>query len=455
MTDQSQKQSTSLIAEANRLLAKRPWKLIEGFYAESTAVSLFIDPMPGQVDGRYHVPLTIFPLVDSVENLQGTTVSLTQGSAAGAIYYGQLDKRGQVLFRDLQPGTYHCLGVNEPDNTASPQPLLSVLPPLAVAPPTASAEGELYRFINANQSLQVILRRKDSNYFLSFQTQDEKWQNKLIGFSWTPLFSTEQNLLLAQPQKLLAILTKHETEDQFEAEVNVGQACPAFVLCVSNQPWAWQGLSSEAESMVRHSVASAANEQSRRAWQTAVGEESLSAVTKTMLRQVLADMHSSPGRLWWRQAEAAGEQISRLINSLQVFVRSEIATFSGLPSEFHAPRLATAVTRSQLQENNDPNPIQIVPLTAPSQTFALHLIVGPVSGKQTTFSIQVMDILLQQPLPRVRINLFNDQKQLLEGDMTREDGLVTFQALEPNTYFVNIGYRDERLELPITFTAEG
>lgn len=166
-------------------------------------------------------------------------------------------------------------------------------------------------------------------------------------------------------------------------------------------------------------------------------------------------MHSSPGRLWWRQAEAAGEQISRLINSLQVFVRSEIATFSGLPSEFHAPRLATAVTRSQLQENNDPNPIQIVPLTAPSQTFALHLIVGYVSGKQTTFSIQVMDILLQQPLPRVRINLFNDQKQLLEGDMTREDGLVTFQALEPNTYFVNIGYRDERLELPITFTAEG
>ncbi len=455
MTKQTQKQRESIIAEANRLLAKQSWKLTEGLYAESEAVSLFIDPIPGQADGCFHVPLTVFPLVGQVAALRGATVSLAQGSAGGAVYYGQLDKRGQILFRDLQPGTYHCLAISEPDTDSAPQPILSVLPPLAATQQTEAANNELYRFITANQSLQVILRRENSNYILSFQAQDEKWQNKLIGFSWTPLFSTDQNWILAQTQQLLAVLTKDEAEEIFQAEINVGQASPAFVLRVSDQPWAWKWLGTEAEDVLRQSIASAANEKSRRAWEVAAAEPLLPADTKTVIYQALSDLNNSPVRLWWRQVEAVGEKISRFVTTLQVHIRAETATFSGLPSAFHTPRLATAVTRSQPQEDNKPEPVRVVPLTAPSEVFSLRLIVGPVSGRQTTFSIQVMDTLLQQPLPRVRVNLFNDQKQLLEGDMTREDGLVTFHTLEPNTYFVNVWYRDEKLELPITFTVDG
>lgn len=451
MTSHRQNQTTAIIAEANRLLTKQTWKLTEGFYAESTAVSLFIDPMPGAVDGRFHAPFTLFPLLGQVADVQGATVSLAAGSA-GAVYFGQLDKRGQLLFRDLQPGSYRCLAITEPD-VAAAQPALAVLPPLAVTPPATATHDELYRFVNASQSLQISLRRAGDNYLLSFQAQDAKWQNMLIGFAWTPLLSTEQNPQLAQTQLLLAVLAQDAAEGVFRADVDLGQACPAFVLRVSDQPWAWQQLGAKDEALLRQSIASAATEQSRRAWQAAAADRRLPAEIQPAVEHALADLLSSPLRLWWRQVEAVGEQVSRFLQTLQVQIRAEMATFSGLPSAFHAPGLATAVTRNL--DSNGSNPVNIVPLTAPSEAFSLRLIVGPVSGQQTTFSIQVMDTLLQQPLPRVRINLFNEQKQLLEGDLTREDGLVTFHTLEPGTYFVHIWYRDEKLELPITFTADG
>lgn len=448
------KQSRSIIAEADRLLAKRSWEIPAGFYAESTAVSIFIDPMPGQTDDLYHAPLTLFPLTDWVEAVQGATISLVKAPAGGAIYYGQLDKRGQILFRNLRPGTYHCLAINEPETESEPQPILSVLPPLAARQPTEGANNELYRFINADHSLRATLRQEGDNYILSLQAEDETWQNRLVGFSWTPLVSTEQMLLTAQTQLLLAVLAKDEAENVFRADVNVGQAAPAFVLRLSERPWTWEWLGAEAEDVLRQSIASAANEKSRRAWQVAAAQPTLPAATKTMISQALYDLDASPVRIWWRQAEAVGEQISRFINTLHVHIRSEMAAFTGLPPAVSAPLPATAVTRSRRKDGDAPDPVKIVSLNAPGEAFSLRLIVGPVSGRKTTLSIQVMDNLLQQPLPRVRVSILNDQKQLLEGDMTREDGIVTFHTIEPGAYFVNVWYRDEKLELPITFTMD-
>ncbi len=454
MTRQPEKQSKSIIAEAERLLAKRSWEIPAGFYAESTAVSIFIDPMPGQANDLYHAPLSLFPLAGRVEALQGATVSLAKAPAEGTIYYGQLDKRGQILFRDLRSGTYYCLAINEPETDSEPQPILSVLPPLAARQPTEVSHNELYRFINADNSLHVTLRREGNNYILSLQAKDEIWQNRLIGFSWTPLVSTDQMLLSAQTQLMLAVLVKDEAENVFRADVNVGQAAPAFALRLSERPWIWKWLGAEAENVLRQSIASAANEKSRQAWQVAAAEPTLPAATKTIIGQALHDLDTSPVRIWWRQTEAVGEQISRFINTLQVHIRSEMATFTGLPSTFNTILPATAVTRSQRQDDDEPDPVKIVPLAAPSEAFSLRLIVGPVSGRKTTFSIQVLDNLLQQPLPRVRVSILNDQKQLLEGDMTREDGIVTFHTLEPGAYFVNVWYRDEKLELPVTFTVD-
>ncbi len=453
MTKEAEKQHRSIIAEADRLLAKRSWKIPMGFYAESTAVSVFIDPMPGQANGLYHAPLTLFPLTGKAEILQGTTISLANTPTEGTIYYGQLDKRGQILFHNLQPGTYHCLAINEPETESLPQRMLSALPPLAAKQPIEVSNNELYRFINADSSLQVILRREDNNYILSLQAKDEIWQNRLIGFSWTPLFSTEQRLFSAQTQLLLAVLAKDDAENVFQADVNVGQVVPAFALRLSERPWAWKWLDAEAEDVLRQSIACAANERSRQAWQVANTEPTLPAVTKTIISQALSDLNTNPVRIWWHQAEAVGEQISRFINTLQVHMRSEMATFTGLPAAFNTTLPATAATRSQRKDDDKLDPVKIVPLTAPSGAFSLRLIVGPTSDRKTTLSIQVMDNLLQQPLPRVRVSILNHQKQLIEGDMTREDGIVTFHTIEPDTYFVNIWYRDEKLELPITFTA--
>jgi hypothetical protein len=328
------------------------------------------------------------------------------------------------------------------------------LPPLAARQPNEVSNSELYRFINADYSLQVILRREGNNYILSLEAKDNIWQNSLIGFSWTPLFSTEQLLLSAKPQLLLAVLVKDKAANVFRADINVGQATPAFALRLSERPWVWKWLGADAEDVLRQSIASAANEKSRQAWQVAAAEPTLPAATKTIIRQALDDLNTSPVRIWWRQAEVVGEQISRFINTLQVHIRSEMATFSGLPSAFNTTRPATALTRSQRQDEDELDPVKIVPLTAPSETFSLRLIVGSASGGKTTFSIQVMDNLLQQPLPRVRVSILNVQKQLLEGDMTREDGIVTFNTIEPGTYFVSVWYRDEKLELPITFTVD-
>lgn len=454
MTKEAEKQRRSIIAEADRLLAKRSWKIPMGFYAESTTVSVFIDPMPGRTNGLYHAPLTLFPLKGQVEALQGTTISLANTPTEGTIYYGQLDKRGQVLFHDLRPETYHCLAITEPETGPDPQLILSILPPLAVRQPIEGPNHELYRFINADNSLQVILRREDDNYILSLQTKDEIWQNRPIGFSWTPLFSTEQMLFSARTQLLLAVLTKDDAENVFRADVNLGQAVPAFALRLSERPWTWKRLGAEAEDVLRLSVASAANEKSRQAWEVVTTEPTLPAATKTIISQALYDLNTNPVHIWWHQVEAVGEQVSRFINTLQVHIRSEMATFTGLPATFNTTRPATAVTRSQHKDDDRPDPVKIVSLTAPSEIFSLRLIIGPTSEGKTTLSIQVMDNLLQQPLPRVRVSILNDQKQLIEGDMTREDGIVTFHTIEPDTYFVSIGYRDEKLELPITFTVD-
>ena len=95
---------------------------------------------------------------------------------------------------------------------------------------------------------------------------------------------------------------------------------------------------------------------------------------------------------------------------------------------------------------------QVLPIPAPEYDLSLKLKVGPVSGDQVTLSVEVINISSQQPLNRVRVSLQNSKNVDLESDLTRENGVVTFQNVEPGSYLVEVRYEGKILELPIILT---
>lgn len=78
----------------------------DGMIREHQELAIMIDPLPGEIPGKFDVLFTVLPFEFSSRELEGTVLSLAPVGADWGRVEGRLDVRGQVLFRDLPAGTY-------------------------------------------------------------------------------------------------------------------------------------------------------------------------------------------------------------------------------------------------------------------------------------------------------------------------------------------------------------
>jgi hypothetical protein len=153
----------------------------------------------------------------------------------------------------------------------------------------------------------------------------------------------------------------------------------------------------------------------------------------------------------WQSISSAGQQVSRLFTEVRIHVDRKVASFGPLPSLLIPAEAPLPATRNKAKSFEAKPPTPTLPLPSPEHDLAINLKVGPVSGDKATLSVQARQISSQQPLNRVRVTLKNTNNQALESNLTPEDGTVTFQNIEPASYLVEVRYRGQVWELPITF----
>jgi len=152
----------------------------------------------------------------------------------------------------------------------------------------------------------------------------------------------------------------------------------------------------------------------------------------------------------WQTIESAGQQVTRLFTELRVLIGREQVSFAQLPGSLS---LAWAAVPAFREKGARPE-TQTLPLPAPEHDISLSLTVGPVSGDETAFSVQVTQTSSGQPLSRARVTVRDEQRRLLISDLTREDGRVTFPHIGSGSYLVEVKHQGRVWELPMTFTLE-
>lgn len=150
----------------------------------------------------------------------------------------------------------------------------------------------------------------------------------------------------------------------------------------------------------------------------------------------------------WETVESAGQEITRLFTEVRVLISRERASFAQLPGSL-SPAWAAAPA---LREKAARPETQTLPLPAPEHDISLSLTVGPVSGDETAFSVQVTQISSGQPLSRARVTVRDEQRRLLISELTHADGRVTFPHIGSGSYLVEVKHQSKVWELPMTFT---
>src|SRR5258706_11840924 len=104
--EQPMKEVQQVVAEAERLLRELRWGTLKGGYGRGQLVRILFAPSRAEDGEHYDVPITLQPLIVRASVLDGISIILRRPDRHGYTWFGRLNQRGQVLFRNLEPGVY-------------------------------------------------------------------------------------------------------------------------------------------------------------------------------------------------------------------------------------------------------------------------------------------------------------------------------------------------------------
>ncbi len=279
---------TQIVAEACSLLGQLTWDTQRGAYLRGEKVCILLDPCPAEEGDRFDVPITILPLVGRATALEGISVVLRGDESDEAmIYYGLLNRRGQVLFRGLEKGRYRA-EILPPEPVAWPMPFLVPVPSLAMVPSARTDEHRWRRrFRNADGSLVATLRERETGELeLLFEAEERSWDSALVGVTWTPM--SAEGEAATEPQRLFAVLAWSEVFGACVAEVHLGPMPQELELSLPQRPWPLESLTGEFIEALADSVARASTDHSRQAWRRlAQREEALPPEARRAIEEAL------------------------------------------------------------------------------------------------------------------------------------------------------------------------
>ncbi len=153
----------------------------------------------------------------------------------------------------------------------------------------------------------------------------------------------------------------------------------------------------------------------------------------------------------WQMVEKAGREVKQLFTELRVVVEKGEAFFDQLPNPLKAEWDVVLMPSRRTSEQKR---VPLLLLPSPEHDLALHLMVNPPGPKEKepVLIVDVKKHSSQQPVARARVTMRDKNHRMLESNVTREEGRVTFANVRSGTYLVEVKYKKQRWELSITVT---
>ncbi|MGB0383468.1 MAG: hypothetical protein ACPGWR_01470 [Ardenticatenaceae bacterium] len=153
----------------------------------------------------------------------------------------------------------------------------------------------------------------------------------------------------------------------------------------------------------------------------------------------------------WQVVERAGREVRQLFTELHIVVKKGAAFFDQLPNPLVAQwELVPMATRAEGEEEQEH--VLEVPSGEPDLLFR-YSVVPPTSDKTTAeLKVKVIQHSSQKPVARVRVTLRDEKGRMLESNMTRQDGLVSFVHVQPARYLLEVKFKKERWQIRVTVT---
>jgi len=249
-----------LIEDIHSLLNGLVWNTGQPRYLAGQQSRILLQSRAVPETGHHATLITITSLAGLTQFVEGRLIIALHRD--GLTCFGYLNQQGQVLFSNLEHGTYR-ISVQRRLARQSRQALLTLtpLPRLEMAAAASTQEWQhIYR--NANNTLTATLwKREQGELELDFDARDGAWDGALVGFRWLPATDSE-------PQLLVAPLVWSERTHTYVAQINLGLVSPIMDhLALLDQPIAPAVLAEVSIEEIRESVRRAARAQTRRAWQ--------------------------------------------------------------------------------------------------------------------------------------------------------------------------------------------
>jgi hypothetical protein len=150
----------------------------------------------------------------------------------------------------------------------------------------------------------------------------------------------------------------------------------------------------------------------------------------------------------WQMVEEAGHQALRLFSEIPIRLGQQMASFGRLGPQLKPQPIIMPATRTK--QTGPERSGQRLSLVSAEHDVAFGLKIGPMSGRKTTVGIELAQASTQEPLRNARVTLRDNQKRMLESHTIRDSKEVTIQDLEMGSYLVEIKYKKQVWQLPLT-----
>jgi hypothetical protein len=282
----------AVLAETHALLSGQSWRVEQGGYFQGSSVRVLLDPCGADDGQRWHLPVTIFPLIGTPADLEGVALIAEPSQESTAVLFGRLNRRGQIIFRDVDAGSYALEVRSAPNMEAQPAPDAAPFAALVTLPPVRTtlggATGETVpwerAFRNADGSLRALLHRlADGSVRASVEVSDRRWDNAVLKLTW----STASGGQRSEQQRLCAILVWREAVSACTAEVEIGPVLDDVELSLPECPGPINSLVGESPATLANSIARAAASESRDAWRRLRDDAAVDPHVRESIRQAV------------------------------------------------------------------------------------------------------------------------------------------------------------------------
>lgn len=150
----------------------------------------------------------------------------------------------------------------------------------------------------------------------------------------------------------------------------------------------------------------------------------------------------------WQVVEKAEREVKQLFTELRIVLQKGVAFFDQLPNPLVAEwEMASMATRAEALETRIP----VLSLPAPEHDVLLRVFVTPPASDEIAAELKVeaKQLSSQKALARVRVTLRDEKGSMLESNMTRQDGQVSFVHVQTGHYVIEVKFKKGRWKIPM------